>query len=85
MAENDVHEGDPEVVIDPTQRRGVIGVLLKIRSSFLFFVLTLGVVLLVSGPLLADGVVAGMFGLWGVSLILYACLGFVFLRVIGYT
>ena len=63
----------------------VIKILLTIRSSFLLFMMTLGIILFVIGGMIAEGVPAGMFAIWGVSAVLYALLGVGFLRLIGYT
>lgn len=53
--------------------RSLISALAKpILSSFLLSTVALGVLLLVLGQTVIDGVVAGMFGIWGVSLILTA-------------
>jgi hypothetical protein len=82
------HEADTNSLYDL-----VVSVLLAIRSSFLTFVAALGVAMLLLGafgPMIPvvngvmKGVVAGMFGIWGVSAIVYAVIGFGFLRLIGY-
>ncbi|WP_227378668.1 hypothetical protein [Haladaptatus halobius] len=66
--------------------------LLAIRQSFLAFVTAIGVVccllaVLLSThvlPALTNGVLAGMFAIWGVSAFIYAVLGHLGLRLIGY-
>lgn len=58
--------------------------LLLLRSSFLVFIAFIGVLLFLTGSVLSEGVVAGMLGITGVSAILYAAIGFAFLRAIGY-
>ncbi|KTG11470.1 hypothetical protein AUR64_04240 [Haloprofundus marisrubri] len=78
----------------PTQRLTDAGVsiLLTIRKSFLSFVMTLGLICLLFAalfseaflPVLNNGVLAGMFVIWGVSAFVYAVLGYVVLRLIGY-
>lgn len=85
MAENETHDREPDVFTDAAESDGLVGILLRIRSSFLLFVLTLGVLLLVGGMVMSDGVFAGLFGIWGVSALIYAGFGFVFLRAIGYS
>jgi hypothetical protein len=73
-----------------TDRHTAIRLLLAIRSSFLLFIVATGVffVALASAPspvgLGGTGVLAAMFAIWGLSAILYAVVGFVFLTVIGY-
>lgn len=62
----------------------LLGGLLKVRGSFLLFIATIGVVLLVLGFVWSESVLSGMFGIWGASALVYAGLGFVFLRLIGY-
>lgn len=64
---------------------------LAVRSSFLAFVATLGVVFLVVAVVLSEhvpgvthGVLSGMLVVWGVSAFVYAGLGHVALRLIGY-
>lgn len=64
---------------------------LAVRSSFLAFVATLGGVFLLLAvvlsehvPVLTHGVLSGMLVVWGVSAFLYAALGHVALRLIGY-
>ncbi|MFC4551090.1 MULTISPECIES: hypothetical protein [Halorussus] len=66
--------------------------LLAIRKSFLAFVTTIGVVCCLLAALLSEyvfvglfnGVLAGMFAVWGVSAFIYAVLGHLGLRLIGY-
>ena len=73
-------------------RRGpIVEILLAVRSSFLAFVTALGVVFVVvavvlSGyvPGITHGVLAAMFAVWGASAFVYAALGHVALRLIGY-
>ena len=64
---------------------------LAIRSSFLAFVATLGVVFLVLAvvlsehvPFVTNGVISGMLVVWGVSAFAYAGLGHLGLKLIGY-
>ena len=68
-----------------------VSVLLAVRQSFLAFVTAIGVVccllaVLLSEhvPLVTNGVLAGMFAIWGVSAFLYAILGHLGLRLINY-
>jgi hypothetical protein len=62
----------------------VMRLLYAVRASFLAFVFVVGVVWLLIGIALGDGVMAGMFGIWGVSAMLYAVLGKFALQLIGY-
>lgn len=64
---------------------------LAVRSSFLAFVATLGVVFLVLAVVLSghvpgvdNGVLSAMLVVWGVSAFVYAALGHIGLRLIGY-
>ncbi|WP_227356396.1 hypothetical protein [Haladaptatus salinisoli] len=65
---------------------------LAIRRSFLAFVTVIGVACCLLAVLLSEyvlpgvtnGVLAGMFAIWGVSAFLYAVLGHLGLRLIGY-
>ncbi|WP_423747093.1 hypothetical protein V5735_20905 (plasmid) [Haladaptatus sp. SPP-AMP-3] len=69
-----------------------VSLLLAIRRSFLAFIVALGVVcwllaVLLSGyllPSLTHAVLAGMFAIWGTSAFVYAILGHLGLRLIGY-
>jgi len=69
-----------------TSRNPAIRLLLAIRQSLLLFIIALGVVLILAGAFVlgGEGVLAAMFAIWGVSAILYAIGGFLFLKVIGY-
>lgn len=64
---------------------------LAIRSSFLAFVTTLGVLFLLLALVFSEhvpgvyfGVLSGMLAVWGVSAFVYAALGHLGLRLIGY-
>ena len=64
---------------------------LAVRSSFLAFVATLGVVFLLLALVFSEhvpgvyfGVLSGMLAVWGVSAFVYAALGHLGLRLIGY-
>ena len=64
---------------------------LRVRSSFLAFVATLGVVFLVVALVLSEhvpgvthGVLSGMLAVWSASAFVYAGLGHLGLRLIGY-
>lgn len=61
----------------------VVRLLLAIRSSFVLFAVALGVTLVLLG-LLISGPMAGIVTVIGLSSILYAVLGELGLRVIGY-
>ncbi|MFC4451306.1 hypothetical protein [Halorussus aquaticus] len=70
----------------------VTAVLLAIRQSFLAFVTAIGVGCCLLAVLLSEyvlaglsyGVLAGMFAIWGVSAFVYAVVGHLGLRLIGY-
>lgn len=69
-----------------------LSVLLAIRRSLIAFIVTIGLLCLLLSVLLstyvlesvAHGVLAGIFAIWGVSALLYAALGHIGLRLIGY-
>ena len=71
---------------------GAASVLLAIRQSFLAFVMTLGVLFCLLSVLLSEyvlvgltnGVLSAMLAVWGVSAFIYAVLGHLGLRLIGY-
>lgn len=62
----------------------ILRALLAIRKSLLLFIATVGVLFVLGGITVMDGVLAGMFGIWGVSALLYATLGYLLLKIIGY-
>lgn len=62
----------------------VVRLLYVVRGSFLAFVFIVGVIWLLIGIALGEGVMAGMFGIWGVSAMLYAIIGKFALQLIGY-
>lgn len=71
----------------------VTSVPIAIRSSFIGFVVAVGVVFLVTSVLLSGyvlanveyGMLSAMTFIWGVSAFLYAVLGTVVLKLIGYS
>jgi hypothetical protein len=76
---------------DETDRNPVVSLLLAIRSSFILFIAALGTVCLLLALLLStyipginQNVLSAMFAVWGVSAFVYAVLGYVGLRFIGY-
>ena len=76
---------------DETDRNPVVSLLLAIRSSFILFVAALGAVCLLLSLLLSSyipginhNVLSAMFAVWGASAFVYAVLGYVGLRFIGY-
>jgi hypothetical protein len=71
--------GALSIITEPLLR-----ILLAIRGSFLLFIVSIGVLLIVTGVTIMDGVVAGMFGIWGISCLLYAGIGYGLLNLIGY-
>lgn len=74
------------------EQRGIaVEVLVAVRGSFLAFVTAMGIVFLLVAVVLSEhvpgihhGVLSGMFAVWGASAFLYAALGHVGLRLIGY-
>ena len=62
----------------------VLDVLRTIRSSFTNFMVAVGVVWIITGYAVQEGVIAGMLILWGISVIVFALLVRVGLRLIGY-
>lgn len=70
----------------------VLSTLLAIRESFLAFILSQGLLCLLLSVILSTyvlesvthGVLAGLFAILGVSALVYAFLGHVGLRLIGY-
>ena len=84
------NESEREYRVD--ERRGpLLRLLLTVRSSFIAFVAMLGVVFLATAVVLSEyvpgldhGVLSGMLAVWGVSAFVYAALGHVGLRLIGY-
>ncbi|WP_132060656.1 hypothetical protein [Halorussus amylolyticus] len=83
---------DPEDGYRRDDDRGLlIRLSLAVRRSFLAFVTTLGVVFLVLAVVFSEhvpgvyfGVISGMLAVWGVSAFVYAALGHLGLRLIGY-
>lgn len=71
----------------------VTSILIAIRSSFLGFVVAVSAVffmlsILLSGyvvPSINYGIISGMTFIWSVSALLYAAIGKVLLRLIGYS
>lgn len=71
----------------------VTSTLVAVRSSFIGFVVAVGVVLVMVSVLLSGyvvknvnyGMISGMTFIWGVSAFIYAVLGTVLLRLIGYS
>lgn len=57
--------------------------LVAVRSSFLNFVVALGIGLLL-GAVVTSGPIAGILGVLGISAVIYALLGEIGLRAIGY-
>lgn len=62
----------------------ILRLLLAIRGSLLLFIATTGVLFILGGITVMEGALAGMFGIWGVSALLYATLGYLLLKIIGY-
>ena len=76
---------------DEPDRNPLISLLLAIRSSFILFVAALGTVCLLLALLLSayipginHDVLSAMFAVWGASAFVYAVVGYVGLRFIGY-
>jgi len=68
-----------------TIARPIVRVLLAVRRSLIVFIAVLGIVMFVTGWILSEGAVAGMLAALGISALIYSGLGFVFVRLIGYT
>jgi len=88
MALNGDSEGDYRLDDD---QGPLVRLSLAVRGSFLAFVATLGAVFLLIALALSEhvpgvhhGVLSGMLVVWGVSAFVYAGLGHVALRLIGY-
>lgn len=62
----------------------VVRVLVSIRSSFVLFVMALGVVLFLLG-LAVTGEASGIFAVLGISAVIYGVLGKFALNLIGYS
>ena len=60
----------------------VVQAIRAIRSSFLLFVGVVGVVSLLVGIYMNDGILAGMFGVWGISAIASAAIAYALLSVL---
>lgn len=60
----------------------VVRVIKAVRSSFLLFVTLVGVISLLIGIYLNEGVLAGMFGVWGISAIVAAAISYVLLSLL---
>ena len=79
----------PENTQSDEQQGPVIRLLLAIRGSFLYTVMTIGVTFVVLGVLnqqltFVRPLMSGMFFMWGISAIVYGILGIGALRLIGY-
>jgi hypothetical protein len=60
-----------------TQQSGSISGMSLIPKSRLFWILiAMGVLFVVGGVILSEGVLAGMFGVWGISLVLGTIFGY---------
>lgn len=87
---------DAGAVAEADERNAVFelvsSVLIAIRSSFLAFVVTVGVVLVLLSLVLSEhvlpgfsyGMVAAMLFVWGISAFVYAVAGHIGLKLIGY-
>jgi hypothetical protein len=76
---------------DESDHNPVVSLLLAIRNSFIAFTAAFGIVCLLLAVFLSEyisgisyEVLSAMFAVWGVSALVYACLGYVVLRLIGY-
>lgn len=70
MATNRLQDYIPEPVID---------FLMVLRGSLLISITVLGLLFIASGMFVVEGVVAGMLGTWGASLILVGVVGYALL------
>lgn len=65
-----------------TQQSSSIGGMSFIPKSRLFWILIgMGVLFVIGGMILSEGVLAGMFGVWGVSLVLGTIFGYGVLKL----
>lgn len=81
------------VVLGGVLPDSVVEVLQAIRGSLMYFIATVGVLCILLGaigPMIpwfgsyVQGTMAGFLGIWGVSALLFAGLGYLFMRLIGY-
>jgi len=84
MSTNAENTSDDNSMI-ATIARPIVRVLLAVRRSLIVFIAVLGIVMFVTGWILSEGAVAGMLAALGISALIYSGLGFVFVRLIGYT
>jgi hypothetical protein len=63
---------------------GLIELALALRRSLLLSLVALGIVFHVVGIVIGDGVVAGLLGIWGTTVIIYAGAAWAGLKLIGY-
>lgn len=60
-----------------TQQSSSISEMALVPKSRLFWILVgMGVLFVIGGVILSEGVLAGMFGVWGVSLVVSTILGY---------
>lgn len=62
----------------------IITILVRVRTSIVYFIFFVGFLFLVAAIILQDGVMAGLFGIFAFTSILYAALAYIGLRLIGY-
>ncbi|QLH82003.1 hypothetical protein [Halosimplex pelagicum] len=63
-------------------KSNLLGVFRFIRSSFLVSLFGFGILQMVLGMFVLQGVVAGMFGIWGATFCLMAVLGYVIMYML---
>lgn len=85
MSNPEVTFNDEDISVDlDTDYHPVVRFLLAIRSSFLLFLTTVGIIVTVLGLTVMSGAMAGMFVIWGTSAVVYAGIGYAILWAIGY-
>jgi drug/metabolite transporter (DMT)-like permease len=62
----------------------IIRFLLTIRSSFIAFIISVGVLFIVTGFVIQNGSIAGILAVLGASAIVYGIIGDAVLRFVGY-
>ncbi len=62
----------------------LITILVRVRTSLIYFIFFIGVVFLATAIIMGDGVLAGLFGIFGFTAFVYGALAYVGLRLIGY-
>jgi hypothetical protein len=83
-SENADEEAYDPVRANEESHNPIIRFLLTIRSSFIAFIISIGVLLIVVGFVIQNGSIAGILAVLGASAIVYGIIGDAALRFIGY-